>query len=663
MKKKLIVKQADENDCGACCLLSIIKYYGGNSSLELLKVETNTSNLGTNAYEIIKCAEKYGLEGTGIKNHDINKIKTPFIAHLKIKENFHFIVVYKIEKEHLIIMDPSKGKEKIKESIFLKQFTGNLIILRPSTTVLYLEKNSTLIHILKNFFKYNKKTFKSYYFISLILLLIDIIFSLIIKILIDSQNILLYTNIFFLLLVVKLFLTYKKNTKESFLENLLKLNLNYQFFNHIISLPLKYVQLKTSGEIFTKFKEVNKIAEASSNFLFKTIFELLSALIILVVVTLYKFKLAIIIYLFLIFYSFVSLIQTKRLIYKINKSINLESECNTLLDEYINNILNINMLNCNNYFIKNFNKVLLLKNKNKSQFDKMIIIFSILKETIYLSFYIITILYSFYLNYSIVDLITFLNLEIIIFDNIQSIFNDIPIYLYEKQVFLKISDFFGLPSTIKLENKYIYDEIKFNNVTFKYNECNKYTYNFKINKNEHVMIKGKNGTGKSTMCKLLLRIYENYEGTIEIGNTNIMDINKQILKNSISIAHQNSNIFHDTIKNNIMLNKQYSEKLFNKIAFICDLESLVSKKNNRYETIIYEKSFNLSGGEMQKIILARTLIKPAKIIILDETLSELSIESEIEIIKKLNLYLKDKTIIYITHRNFDKYFKRVITLN
>ena len=177
------------------------------------------------------------------------------------------------------------------------------------------------------------------------------------------------------------------------------------------------------------------------------------------------------------------------------------------------------------------------------------------------------------------------------------------------------------------------------------------------------MIKGQNGCGKSTFCQLLCGNLSNYDGTITINNTNLKDLDSNALKYLIAYSDQKAVLFKDTIKNNITLNQIYEESFFRDICQICDIESIVSKKRNRFNTLIYENCPNLSGGEIQKIILARTLLLNKQIIILDETLSEVSITSEIKIIKNIRAYFKNKTIIYITHKNLEKYFDRFISLN
>ena len=111
MKKKLIVKQVDESDCGVCCLLSIIRYYKGNVPLEILKINTNTTKFGTNAYELIKCANLYGIEGRGLKVENLTNLEFPLIAHLKLQNDFyHFVVIYECNNNYIEIMDPAKVK-------------------------------------------------------------------------------------------------------------------------------------------------------------------------------------------------------------------------------------------------------------------------------------------------------------------------------------------------------------------------------------------------------------------------------------------------------------------------------------------------------------------------------------------------------------------------
>ena len=120
---------------------------------------------------------------------------------------------------------------------------------------------------------------------------------------------------------------------------------------------------------------------------------------------------------------------------------------------------------------------------------------------------------------------------------------------------------------------------------------------------------------------------------------------------------QQERLFTGTIKENILFGS--SEEDFVKVCQICNLESMVSKRPLRYESKI-EPSM-VSGGERQRILLARTLLKKASFYLLDECLSEVDEDQEVEIIKKIRKYLKGKTLLYISHKNHEELFERSLT--
>ncbi len=148
-------------------------------------------------------------------------------------------------------------------------------------------------------------------------------------------------------------------------------------------------------------------------------------------------------------------------------------------------------------------------------------------------------------------------------------------------------------------------------------------------------------------------------GMIKIGNTPIVDYSLNTLRKNITYISQKECLLQDTIKNNILLDRKVEEQKFREIATICEIESILNNKPLRYETFILKDATNLSGGEKQRIILARALLNEFQILILDEALSELNNELEIKIIQNLKAYLKDKTVIYVSHKEHERYFDSV----
>ena len=196
-------------------------------------------------------------------------------------------------------------------------------------------------------------------------------------------------------------------------------------------------------------------------------------------------------------------------------------------------------------------------------------------------------------------------------------------------------------------------DIKFNNISYSYND---YDYildkvNMMIPKNSFTILKAKSGSGKSTLCKMLFRSLTPNKGSITINDINILDYPLNTLRNNITYLSQEESIFTDTIKNNILLGEQVSSKKLDMISKICGLERIFINKPLRYETLISKENYNLSGGEKERILLARALVRNTPILILDEALSQLEETEEQRIIEEIKENYPSKTVIYITHRN------------
>ena len=204
MRRKFIVKQNDIKDCGICCLESIIKYYKGYIPLEILRLDTNTNNNGTTAYNLLKTARKYGFNGLGKKIDNIHNkdILLPCIAHTITDKGInHFVVIYKITNKYIYIMDPSKGYIKKEIEIFLKEWTNVVLILKPYTTIpLYKIKNN-IKDLIINVIQYNNSFIKKILLLNTLIIILSIIISYHYQITISSNNIIFISLIFLLLYI------------------------------------------------------------------------------------------------------------------------------------------------------------------------------------------------------------------------------------------------------------------------------------------------------------------------------------------------------------------------------------------------------------------------------------------------------------------------------
>ncbi|MDB4226900.1 ATP-binding cassette domain-containing protein, partial [Candidatus Pelagibacter sp.] len=162
---------------------------------------------------------------------------------------------------------------------------------------------------------------------------------------------------------------------------------------------------------------------------------------------------------------------------------------------------------------------------------------------------------------------------------------------------------------------------------------------------------GHSGSGKSTLLKLIARFYDAQSGDIFIDEQSIYKIKIKSLRNQISLVSQDTTLFDDTIKNNIAYaKKDASDEEIIAASRFSYSHDFIDKLPNKYETIIGENGVRLSGGEKQRLSIARAMIKKSPIILLDEATSSLDAETESKIQDALKILTKDKTTIVIAHR-------------
>ncbi len=197
-------------------------------------------------------------------------------------------------------------------------------------------------------------------------------------------------------------------------------------------------------------------------------------------------------------------------------------------------------------------------------------------------------------------------------------------------------------------------DIKFNNVTFSYEENEESvlkSINLEFKGGVMTSLVGHSGSGKSTILNLIPRFYDINSGDIKIDNLSIYNTKINSLRQNISLVSQETTLFDDTILNNIKYAKDNAtdEEIY-KVAKLSFCEDFINKLPNKYETVIGENGIRLSGGEKQRISIARAMIKKSSIVLLDEATSALDSETEQKIQEALKILTKHKTTIVIAHR-------------
>lgn len=664
--KKYIVKQNGYKDCGPSCLLSIMKYYGVEASHEEVTMNLKTTREGTNAFNIINGSRLYGFDGyaSHYSYDDIidNKVTFPIICHCKKDNYLHFIVVYKVNRNSLIIMDPSSNITKINKEKFKEMYLNTSIIIYP---VKQVNNNFTKDkNLIKTYIWLNKNELLKILFINIFIILLGITLNYYSYIAIDyilpnyNHKLLISCTILFILsLFTKTILQFINNKIIINLNKKLSKELNNDYIRKLFYLPYQFFKNKSSSEIMTRMNDLKLFLDILLSIITTSLSNILLILISLILLIIINYKLFLIYLIELILYTLIILINKNKIKNtseelmineeKYNKSLN-DNICSYEINKnlnLINNLLIFNQIKYSSYI------------KTKSTYQNIQNKETILKDFIsnlsYISFIFLSIIF---INKNILSLgnfILFSSIIVYFIDPIKSILDLSESIDYIKNIYKRINDLLLIKSVKEEEtDKLIDGDICIKNLSYSPNNVD-YIFNnvsFNIKKGSKFLLYGSSGNGKSTIMKILLKYLREYKGNILINNINLKDINSNIISNSFTYISQNNYINNDTLKNNIIYYRDISTNEYEKVINICNLETLRSRSILRDNYVIEDNGFNISGGEKQKIILARSLLKNSNYIVLDEALSEVSFDEEKEIIGKIFDTFKDKTIIYISHK-------------
>ena len=683
MKKKLIVKQEGYKECGIACLLSIIRYYGGNIPINKLAELTHTNKNGTSFYNLKKAASKFEIESEAFKIENKNpeklkKIIMPSICQI-IENNYeHFIVLYRINKKNVIIMDPAIGLRKIPIKNFITIWTGYIISFIKTKPIPYINEEKYLNKIIINSLIKNKSIVLNIVILSLLFTIISSIYAMYSGIIIDhflntSKNtLLIITIIFLIILIIKSITSFVRNKMLIYLNQKLDCTIFLSAFQKILLLPYSYYKNRTTGEIITKINDLEYV----KNMLSKIILTLFLDLIISITCAIILLKINTTMFILLLVTILIYIITF--LIFKpiLKKYTNINQEnnakINSLMIETINGYETIKNLNLESKINEKMTSLYVKSLNNMFTYDSINNLELISKDIItYISLLLIEFIgftYTFDNILTTGQIIIFISLTSYFITPIRNIIDLNKEYFYALNSLKRANNLLDIES-VNLNKKTdfkIKGNIKIKNLEYTYNDYDKVLKNINLNikKNEKVLIIGNSGSGKSTLLKILAKYYICKRDKIYIDNIDINDISLKNLKDYITLISQNEILFTDTIKNNIIMDRKINNNEFQKLCKLLYIDKIVKNMYLGYETKLEENGNNISGGQKQRIILARSLLKKGNIILIDEGLNAIDINLERKILKNIFNKYKNKTIIIVSHRleNMDLYDK-VIRIN
>lgn len=676
MKKKLVVLQEGNKDCGVCCLLSIIRYYNGNISLNKLMEMTKTTKNGTTFYNLSEAASKIGMASKAYYVDDFNNISVyscPFISQVIRNGYTHFVVVYKISKDKLLIMDPALGSLYMSREKFLNIWTGYIMMFEKVKILPNYKDEKYINKLLYGLILNNKKIIVNCLLLTLMFCFLTIGYSVYLKVMIDkvlNQDkylLIVISLIFFIVILFRSLTNLFRNQMLSYFNMKVDISLFLNSFKRILLLPYNYYKNKTTGEIISRVNDLSYIKQIISQLLTTVFLDIVLLLFSLVCLYFINSKMFVISFFIAILYMIIIFIYPRFIKTKIYESQAEVAKVNSYLVESISGLETIKGLRCekmvNDRLESYYTKA------QATIFDYNIISNGVLflKDLI---FYVGVLLINYVGcvdimngNFTVGSLLTFNTILGYFLNPLQNFIDLADDYVYVRGVFKRANGLYEVKLD-DLESKNglrVEGDISFNNLDFSFNGKDQILKSIKIEfkAKEKILLLGNSGSGKSTLLKILYKYYDVSRGMVLVNGIDINDFSISDIRDDIIYVSQNETLYTGSIKDNILLNRDIDYKDFLDMCCYLEVDNIIKDNLLGYDFLLEENGANISGGERQRIILARALFKKGNIILIDEGLSQMDIDLERRVLKRIFSIFKDKMIIVVSHRfnNMDLYDK------
>ncbi len=481
--------------------------------------------------------------------------------------------------------------------------------------------------------------------------------------LVEIQQIIFLVLLFFgILLIVKSLTVWFYTHLSNILDARLAYDLKNRFFNHIIRLSYKFHTTNKTGSLISKLiRGTSALEKIVDTLLYNFMPLLFQLLLVLITVIYFDFLSALVIFVTIVLYIMYGyLILSKQQTHRIKYNKAEDREKGTVSDVFTN-IDSIKFYGKEKTISRKYTKLTDIVKANALRF------WNFYKWMDFGQIIIIG-LGNIFLIYVSVNSFLAGNITIGTLAFIYTTFNVVISYttgvVYGiRRIYTSMADFQELFKYYCVENeikdkkhakKLIINKptIEFKDVTFSYNKRKILTkFNLKIPANKKVAFVGETGAGKSTIIRLLYRLYDPQKGEILIDNKNIKDVLQESLRSELSIVPQECVLFDDTIYNNIRFSKPKAKrKEILKAMKFAQLDKIIKELPNKERTIVGERGVKLSGGEKQRVSIARAILANKQILVLDEATSSLDSETEHQIQQDLKKLMKGRTSIIIAHR-------------
>lgn len=693
------IRQHDIKDCGAACLATILRYYKSYIPMVKIREKMCVDKNGASMFSLCKTANHFGLIADGYQadlSEVVNEcaqhnISLPIILHIVNEEDmFHYVVLNRVTDKHVYVFDPAKGNRKISINDFETLFTGFFIKIKPGENFQINKRTLSEYKKFINIISKQKSLFFSSIFISIILAIFSILSSFAYQTIVDKyilgneqsiylNNMPIFTQLYLYMeklchslpqLFLAILTIYILQNIITFLRGIIityiyKNSSNMlvlDYCNKLTKLPLPFFHNRETGEILSRYNDIEDLQNIISGIGLTAILDIVMAIAGAMVLFTISPKLFAIVIIMTITYSVIAICY-RRPIKNVSRSImEADSSLISKMKETVDGIESIKS-SCAEKYINNTMQDKINKYIKLTQKGALISVSQFMFIGLSQSIGSVAILYfgcQFMIEGSI-SLGTFISFETLIYFFISPVQNLLSMQITLQQAFVA-ADRLNDVMENNNEDMYFNGEKEFNlvgktniiidSISFAYG------YNDPILKNitlsahagEKIALVGESGCGKTTFLHILGMLKDGYRGKIFINGENIRELNKMMYREKVIYVPQDSAIFADSIKNNILMGYSTEIEDLKKVIQGCQLVDLIESQMYGIETMIEENGKNLSGGQKQRIAIARALVRKPEIILLDESTSHLDKKTEEKIFNFISYEYPTTICLFSTHR-------------
>ena len=666
------IEQAEQMDCGAACLAMICKHYGIPMTLGKLRELANVTTQGATLDSLARTGESVGLTTRGLQCtlDALRGFELPLIVHW---EGYHYVVVYGISSTQVWMADPALGFRTLSVEQFERGWSGTcLTFAQRSDVVQVSESNSPWVRFARYLLPH-KKILLHLFLATFVIQMLGIVPPMIVQNILDGVIVHHNVNLLHLLIVgmiISSVFTQLMAAIRGALANFMVRKLDFammsQFFRHTMSLPYSFFAKRKTGDILARFQENQTIRAFLTESTITTVLNLLMIFIYFTVLFLYNVKLTLLLIAFVIPIIALTVLVTPRVKRFARETFGVMTDAKSYLMEALGGAETVKGMGIERpvrlKWETKYAKALEVQYRAQSFNIRVGLAGQLLSAATTIAILWVGAGLVLDRELTIGQLIAFNALMGSVLAPLMGLVGMWTLLNDASVAMERLGDVLDLAPEQRPEElasrviiPELQGEVRFDNVYFRYDGGDSQyvleNISVDIKPGELVAIVGRSGSGKTTLAKLLVGFYPPTEGKLSVDGYDINVVDKEYYRAQVGYVMQNNLLFSGTIAENIAGGSEEPDRRrIEEAAKKADAHGFIAKMPLGYQQVVGERGMGLSGGQMQRLCIARALYRDPRLLVLDEATSALDSQSESNIISNLNDILKGRTAVVIAHR-------------